>query len=188
MRLHYVGIRVRDLSRSLRFYTRVLGLAVKVRGGDIASGRGVWVGLEDPRSKARLELNWYPRGSIHATPFRPGDALDHVGFLLGAVSRSKLVAEYERLLRAGAGPTALTPAVTEGWMACVTDPDGNWIEIFRLPTAAAGRRVKVAPPPERTKTNRRRPVKRSRAGRVGLRRRSPLQPSRRRGRRHLPSR
>lgn len=43
---------------------------------------------------------------------------------------------YERLLKAGAQPT---PESMDGWMACVEDPDGNWIEVFRLPSASERR-------------------------------------------------
>jgi catechol 2,3-dioxygenase-like lactoylglutathione lyase family enzyme len=140
MPLQYVGIRVSNLERSLRFYTEVLGLREKIRGDNRSEGRGVWVGLEDPRSRVDLELNWYPRSSPFATPFRTGDALDHIGFGLGAVSRKKLEAEYRRLLDRGARTTRIRPSDTDGWMACVRDPDGNWIEIFRTPTSAEKRK------------------------------------------------
>ena len=139
MPLHYVGLRVTDLRRSLRFYTRTLGLRKIIQGDFRKYGRGIWVGLEDPRSHHRLELNWYPPHSPFAPRFVRGESLDHVGFLLGRVSRRALETEYARLLRAGARPTPMTPARTEGWMACVQDPDGNWIEIFRWPTAAEAR-------------------------------------------------
>jgi catechol 2,3-dioxygenase-like lactoylglutathione lyase family enzyme len=127
---------VKDLGRSLRFYTRVLGLKERARGDLRKEGRGIWVGLWDPRSKVKLEINWYPPNSRFGRRYRPGDALDHIGFDIGHVSSQKLQGVYTRLLRAGARPTPVTPAATEGWMACVQDPDGNWIEIFRLPTAA----------------------------------------------------
>ena len=139
MVLHYVGLRVTNLRRSLRFYTHVLGLQERMRGDFRKYGRGIWVGLEDPRSHQRLELNWYPPGSPFAPRFARGEALDHVGFLLGRVSRRALEEEHRRLLRSGARPTAMTPARTDGWMACVKDPDGNWVEIFRWPTAAERR-------------------------------------------------
>ncbi len=136
MPLHYVGIRVTDLRRSLAFYRRALGLRVAIRGDFRKMGRGIWVGLKDPKSGVMLELNWYPRGSEFATRFVPGESLDHIGVLLGAVGPKKLATEYDRLIRAGARPTGITPVTTHGWAAYVTDPDGNWIELFRKPTRA----------------------------------------------------
>jgi catechol 2,3-dioxygenase-like lactoylglutathione lyase family enzyme len=135
----YTGIRVTNLRRSLRFYTEVMGLKETIRGDHRSAGRGIWVGLSDPKTRQRLELNWYPPGSRYATRYRPGDGLDHLGFLLGNVPRSRLETEYARLLRRGATPTPMTPDVTDGWMFSVLDPDGNWVEVFRRPTAAEER-------------------------------------------------
>lgn len=149
MRLHYVGIRVSDLRRSLRFYTRVLGLKETIRGDLRGLGRGIWVGLEDPKSKVKLELNWYPPGSAFGGRYRTGDALDHIGFEIGRASPRALVRRYEALLRAGARPTSITPATTDGWMGCVRDPDGNWVEVFRRPTPAEERRERGAKRPTR---------------------------------------
>ena len=140
MGLHYVGIRVTDLRRSLRFYTTVMRLREVVRGDNRRSGGGVWVGLSDRRTGAKLELNWYPRESRYAAPFKVGEALDHIGFFLGRVPRSRLETEYRRLLAAGARPTRVTPRSSDGWQACVRDPDGIWIEIFRWPTATERKR------------------------------------------------
>lgn len=93
------------------------------------------MGLEDPHSRLNLELNWYPVRSKFAPRFTTGDALDQLRFLLGSVSRKKLEAEYERLIRRGARPTSITPQSSYGWQARVLDPDGNWIEVYRTPTA-----------------------------------------------------
>ncbi len=139
MPLHYVGIRVTDLRRSLAFYRRALGLREAIRGDFRKYGRGIWVGLKDPKSGVMLELNWYPKGSPFGTRYVAGEGLDHIGVLLGAVGRKKLSREYDRILRAGARPTGITPETTDGWAAYVTDPDGNWIEIFRRPTPAESR-------------------------------------------------
>jgi catechol 2,3-dioxygenase-like lactoylglutathione lyase family enzyme len=89
MHLRYTGLRVKNLSRSLRFYTKVLGLRVVTRGDLSEYGAGIWVLVEDPRSHQRIELNWYPPSSPWASRFQAGDALDHVGFLVGNVSRSR---------------------------------------------------------------------------------------------------
>ncbi|HTW77517.1 MAG TPA: VOC family protein [Thermoplasmata archaeon] len=141
MRLEQPGIRVSDFARSLRFYTRALGLRI-VRQGDTRSwGGGRWVQLEDPRSHRPLELNWYPRGSLFYSRYRAGDALDHIDFTIGVAPVAELERTYRRLLRSGARPTPYSPATTGGWMASVLDPDGLWITIGRRPTIAERRRL-----------------------------------------------
>ena len=143
MHLRYSGVRVTDLERSLRFYTEALGLKEVARGDLSQFGRGTWILLRDPASRQRLELNWYPKGSQFDVPFVVGEGLDHVGFFLGAVPAATLGRVYRRLLNQGAGPTNVTPASTNGWVGYVTDPDGNWIEIFRDQTPTEKRRAKA---------------------------------------------
>jgi len=136
--LKYAGLRVTDLERSLKFYVGQLGLEVERQG----SQKGDWVLLRDPRSGQRLELNWYPPGSEFATPYAPGEGLDHLGFEVSDARES-----YMQLTAAGA-PSALAP-FSDGpgeWVAYVTDPDGNWVELFSHPprpeeahSAGAGR-------------------------------------------------
>ncbi|HYB78901.1 MAG TPA: VOC family protein [Thermoplasmata archaeon] len=134
MRFEVVGLRVTNLERSLRFYQRALGLREVRRGDSRSWGGGIWVVLKDPRSGRRIELNWYPKGSLFAGPFRTGDAVDHLDFTLGVASRQALERTYRRLRKHGARPTGYEPSTTEGWMASVTDPDGIWITIGRRPT------------------------------------------------------
>ncbi len=143
MRFENVGLRVTQLPRSLRFYTRALGLREVRRGDTRRWGGGIWVLLEDPRSRRKLELNWYPKGSMFWGSYRPGDAVDHLDFTVGAVSRQELERVYRRLLKHGAKPTGYDPSTTAGWMASVTDPDGIWVTIGRRPTRRelSGRRT-----------------------------------------------
>lgn len=134
MRLEQAGIRVRDFRTSLRFYTRALGLRV-VRTGDTRSwGGGRWALLRDPKSRRVIELNWYPKGSLFYSPYRAGEALDHLDFTIGTASRQELERTYRRLLKLGAKPTRWSPSTTEGWMASVMDPNGVWITVGRRPT------------------------------------------------------
>ena len=64
MYLEQPGIRVTDLGRSVRFYTRAFGLREIRRGDTRWWGGGIWVLLKDPRTRRVLELNWYPKGSL----------------------------------------------------------------------------------------------------------------------------
>lgn len=139
MRLEYLGIRVTDLPRSLKFYTRALGLKVVRRGDTRSWGGGKWVLLQDGKSRRLVELNWYPTGSRFYSPYRTGDALDHLDFTVGVAPRSVLERVYRRLLRQGGRPTGYHPGTTEGWMASVRDPDGIWITVGRRPTPAERR-------------------------------------------------
>ncbi|HWG90534.1 MAG TPA: VOC family protein [Candidatus Thermoplasmatota archaeon] len=128
MSLKYVGIRVTDLERSVKFYTEVMGLRV-LHQGDLrqyGGGRGLFVHLHDPATGGHLELNWYPPGSPYAGPYAPGEALDHIGFEVENVE-----AEYRRLVALGVPATEVTPESTMGFQACVKDPDGNWIELYK---------------------------------------------------------
>jgi len=140
MRLECVGIRVRNLPRSVKFYTRALGLRV-IRRDDCRSwGGGVTALLRDPTSGRVLELNWYPRSSMFSSTYRKGVELDHIDVSLGAAPSSALERAYRRLLRHGGAATRFTPLSTGGWAAMVKDPDGIWIRLGREPTPA-GRRL-----------------------------------------------
>ena len=119
----YVGIRVTELERSFRFYTRGLGL-VEADRGTMAQG-GQWVALRDPVTNAELELNYYPPGHPYATAYVPGEGLDHLGFQVHDAR-----ATVERLRTMGAR-VAVEPWLEEGrcWIGFVEDPDGLWVEL-----------------------------------------------------------
>ncbi len=119
MPLEYTGIRVRDLARSIRFYTEGLGLRLG-RSGRMAAG-GIWQELIDPDSGVILELNFYPGDP----PYREGDELDHLGFRV-----NRLEDWIPRLLALGA--RVRIPAFREGGdrLAFLSDADGVWIELY----------------------------------------------------------
>ena len=124
MGLRYFGMRVTGMERSLKFFVGLLGLKEMRRGTMYHSG--LWVLLEDPRTRQRLELNWYPSDSPYATEYTPGDGLDHIGFTVKDPG-----ATYRKLVAAGAEP-ALAPGDRDGVKGVyyVKDPDGNWVEFF----------------------------------------------------------
>ncbi len=141
MYLSYTGIRVQNLERSLALYSGFFGLQ-RIAGGDNATrGGGSYVLLRDPVSGQRLELNWYPPGSPHATPYLPGEGLDHVAFRVEDVD-----ATVQALVAKGLEVVPIDPDLAEprkdrtdpGWFkgAYVRDPDGNWIELYQHAGAA----------------------------------------------------
>lgn len=139
MRLDCIGIRGTNLERSVRFYTKALGLRV-IRRDDCRSwGGGVTALLQDPASRRVMELNWYPRHSMFSSTYRRGDELDHIDVSLGASPRSALERAYRKLLRNGGRATQFSPSTTDGWAAMVKDPDGIWIRLGREPRRAQRR-------------------------------------------------
>ncbi len=139
VRFLYSGIRVRDLTRSIRFY-RSLGFRVLKRGS--FSHGGKWVHLTFPGSPHRIELNYYEKGSTWATPFGPGEEFDHFGFYAPDPK-----AWVRRAVRAGATPIA-------GWMdgtvqlVYVQDPNGVWLGAYgpALPRPKRRRRSSLRGP------------------------------------------
>jgi lactoylglutathione lyase len=127
--LRYTGIRVGDLERSLRFYTGALGLRESVRGDLSSQGGGTFVGLSDPYSGQRLELDWYPPNSPFAVPFVVGEGLDHLGVRTDDVEGSV------KLLEASGGRLVDSVKDPDGRLdvAFVTDPDGTWVELIHQP-------------------------------------------------------
>jgi catechol 2,3-dioxygenase-like lactoylglutathione lyase family enzyme len=55
--LSYVGIRVTNLEKSLKFYEELFGLEEVEHGDNSKFGMGVFVLLHDKRSGMKLELN-----------------------------------------------------------------------------------------------------------------------------------
>jgi len=123
MRFVYFGIRVRNMNRSLRFYTRVLGMKV-IHKGTMVHG-GIFVHLRHPSSAQRLELNYYPSKNRFYEKYRPGTEMDHLGFWADDVDRT-----YAQLIRKGARRAVAPFSNGRERLAYVKDPDGVWIEFF----------------------------------------------------------
>lgn len=118
-RLVYTGLRVRDMKRSIEFYTKALDMKmqfkfrIKETGGYVAY-------LVSPGGKQKIELNWYPGG----LPYRNGDQVDHLGFNV-----PDLKSTHEKLMAHGAKVTI--PTFREGsvLLTFYEDPDGIPIEL-----------------------------------------------------------
>jgi catechol 2,3-dioxygenase-like lactoylglutathione lyase family enzyme len=119
----YTGIRVRDIARSVDFYTKAMGMRVVFRMR-LRKTHGEVALLKSPRSRQRLELNWYEPGSRYAKPFTVGEGLDHLAFRTGDLKQT-----MKELRKAGIrvvdGPHGSPKAA---WIY-IRDPDGLWLEI-----------------------------------------------------------
>jgi catechol 2,3-dioxygenase-like lactoylglutathione lyase family enzyme len=119
--LRHVALRVRDLARSLEFYTRVLGLRIDWQ----PDGNSAYL----TSGSDNLALHQAGRsGDVESEA--PG--LDHFGFL---VSRREDVDDWALRLAAG-GVTLEQPPKEhrDGCRSCYfKDPDGNLIQILFHP-------------------------------------------------------
>ncbi len=122
-RFYYAGIRVRDLKRSLEFYTKILGMKITNRGK--TSHGGEYVQMVTPGTRLRLELNWYPEGSRFYSEYKTGEEMDHLAFVVEDVKKA-----YEEFVKKGAG-IAVDPAHSKGTEVYIKDPDGIWIELLQ---------------------------------------------------------
>lgn len=117
----YVGIRVKDLEKSVDFYTRMLGMEVKGRS-KIDQTKGETVGLES--GGFTLELNYYGKESPYYTEYAVGEGLDHLAFSVDDLAKA-----LEEARAAGYRIISEMKANDSRW-AYVEDPNGIWIELF----------------------------------------------------------
>lgn len=117
MKFVYTGIRVRDLERSVEFYTKTMGMK-EIGRGKMHAG-GVFVQLKSRDSEQKLELNYYPPGKKYCEDYVEVSELDHLAF------RCKDVREDYKKALAGGATSAIEPWDESGYtLAFIRDPDG----------------------------------------------------------------
>ena len=119
----YVGIRVKDLEKSIDFYTKLLGMKVKGRN-KFEMTKGEVVSLESEGVACELELNYYEKDSPYYTEYMTGEGLDHLAFAVEDLPRA-----LEEARKGGYRVMAEMKSNGSRW-AYVEDPNGIWIEIF----------------------------------------------------------
>jgi len=119
----YTGIRVKDMKKSVEFYTKVLGMRVTGRS-QFEATKGETVGLVTEEGGHLLELNYYGEGSDFDTKYSAGDGLDHLAFQVDDLK--KAVAEAAK-----AGyPVVLDMKTKTSRWTYIKDPNGIYIELF----------------------------------------------------------
>lgn len=118
----YTGIRVKDLEASVKFYTTLFGMKELDRS-TIAEAKGIAVNLAMDESGHVLELNYYEKGSPHATPYEVGEGLDHLAFRVDDLDQALAEAK-----KAGY-PKVLEVKGPQSRWAYIRDPNGIWIEL-----------------------------------------------------------
>ena len=143
--IYHAGMVVKDLEKSLKWYTEVLGLKIErpireitgewisqVTGYENTKLRMVWVGTDGDCS---IELNQYmePPGLVDAIKRQRNDVgATHIGLEVDSVHEW-----YKRLSKLGVTFAAPPPPplknVKYPWARCAVymqDPDGNWLELL----------------------------------------------------------
>ena len=122
MRFLHTSITVRDLERSIAFYTKVLGLEFE-RRRPIPENRAEIAFVRDPLSGARVELTyWQDKGPIEA-----GEQLDHLAFEVPDLD-SAVAAARNQGVRVAKEPYRLAGGSSR--IAFLLDPDDVWIELI----------------------------------------------------------
>jgi len=122
-KFEYIGIRVKDLQRSIDFYTKVLGMRVQGRF-KIEQTKGEIVNLESEEGGFILELNYYEKDSPFSTDYVVGEELDHLAFKVEDLD------EALREAKSSGHPTILEFKADNSRWAYIEDPNGIWIELF----------------------------------------------------------
>jgi len=120
----YAGIRVKDLERSIDFYTKLLGMKVVGRG-KVEQTKGETVGLASEEGGFILELNYYAEDSPYNFEYVTGEGLDHLAFKVDDLDKA-----LEEAKKAGYR-TVLEMKTEGGRWAYIEDPNGIWIELFQ---------------------------------------------------------
>jgi catechol 2,3-dioxygenase-like lactoylglutathione lyase family enzyme len=127
MRITLTSVLVDDQAKALRFYTEVLGFALKT---DVPLGEHRWLTVVSPEAPDGPELLLEPDAHPAAGPFKAALAEDGIPFTSFAVE--DVQAEYERLSALGVRftqpPTAMGPVTT----AVLDDTCGNLIQLVQV--------------------------------------------------------
>ena len=122
-KLIYTGIRVKDLEKSIEFYSKVLGMKVTGRS-KVEETKGETVGLVSEEGGHLLELNYYGKGSNFDTKYGVGDGLDHLAFQVDDLKKAIVEA------RKAGYPVVLDMKTRTSRWTYIQDPNGIYIELF----------------------------------------------------------
>ena len=118
-----VGIRVKDLQKTIDFYTKLLGMKI-VGKGKLEQTKGEWVELANEDNGFTLELNYYNEDSPYYTEYKLGEGLDHLTFKVGDLDKALEDAKLS------GHPTIDEHKFGNSRWAYIEDPNGIWIQLY----------------------------------------------------------
>ena len=120
----YVGIRVKNMKKSIDFYTKFLGM--KDKGNSrIEVTKGEVAFLESGDGKVGIELNYYDAKSPFNARYVVGEGLDHLAFGVEDLDAAL------RLAKKLGYKLAKEVKTDKSRWAYVEDPNGIWVELFK---------------------------------------------------------
>lgn len=126
MRIKLTSVLVDDQAKALRFYTDVLGFALK---HDVPVGGARWLTVVAPDAPDEVELLLEPMGYEFARTYQR--ALYEQGTPLTAFAVDDVAAEHARLTALGVRFTMLPTAMGPTTIALFDDTCGNLIQMYQ---------------------------------------------------------
>ena len=123
MKFVTVGIRVKDIQKSIDFYVKLLGMKIVGRG-KLEETKGEWVELGSEKDGLILELNYYEDGSPYCVEYVVGEGLDHLTFKVDDLDEA-----LKEMSLAGYHVKDKRKQGKLRW-AYVEDPNGIWIQLY----------------------------------------------------------
>ncbi len=118
-----VGIRVKDLQKSIDFYSKLLGMKIIGRG-KLKQTKGEWVEMASKENGFTLELNYYEEDSPYYVEYNVGGGLDHLTFEVDSLDEALRKAELAGY------PTVDKHKQGNFQWAFVEDPNGIWVQFY----------------------------------------------------------
>ena len=118
-----VGIRVKDLQKSIDFYVKLLGMKIVGRG-KLEETKGEWVELVSEKDGIILELSYYEAASPYHVEYLVSEGLDHLTFKVNTLNEA-----LEKIESAGYPVKEEQEEEKFRW-AYVVDPNGIWVQFY----------------------------------------------------------
>ena len=120
MKMLHTSVNVKDMDRSINFYTHKLGMKLESRR-EIKQNNAEIAFLSIEGSNHNIELTWWK----DKTDYAEGDQLDHIAFSVEDMD------EFMDRMRSDGVEIAKEPyTLGTSMIAFIKDPNGIWIEII----------------------------------------------------------